>query len=532
MNLKDHIDRYNSLKTKRKNWEDYWQELADVLLPKRADIVAGTVKGEDRHSILYDSAPMRARRGLANAIDGLIKPKTSQWFHMRATEDPVNEIDSVKAWLEQAEEIMWNAIYAKNARFIQRSGETDNDLVALGTGVLFIGENSRLDGLLFKSIHPKDAVILENADGVVDTLYYAQHLTARQAMDKYGNKCGAKIQEAVKKDPDGELFPVIMCVLPRTTRVYGSVSSDQMPFAMLLIDEKSEHLMEESGFHEFPFAVPRWETASGEVYGRSPGMVALPDARTLQAMGKTLLVAGQKAVDPPLTAYDDSVIGTVRTFPGGITILDAEAARGVGGRPVEPLFTGANLPLGREMQNDTRQAVEGAFFRNVFNLPVQGPQMTATEVLERKEEFIREIGPVFGRLESDYIGHIAERVFGLLLRSGKFPEPPEELLGRELKFEFQSPIQRARRQIEAAAAGQALETLRPFIEHDPTVMDNFDGDKIVRDVPDIFGTPRDWLRSTDQRDQIRQARVAAQQEAAELQMAQQEAEIAKTASAA
>lgn len=534
MNTKEHVQRYKSLKSARSNWENYWQELADVLLPKRADIVAGTVRGEDRNSVIYDSAPMRARRGLANAIDGLIKPKTSQWFHMAAVDDSLNDIDAVKTWIEEVEEIMWNEIYTKNARFIQRSGEVDNDLVALGTGILFIAENRLLNGLLFKAIHPRDAVILENADGIVDTLYFCQKMTARQAFDEFGNNVGEKILEELRRDSDkdSKRFDILFCVYPNKDRVYDSVSNDNLPFALRIIDKDHEHEIEKSGFHEFPFAVPRWETASGEVYGRSPGMVALPDARTLQAMGKTILVAGQKAVDPPLVVFDDAMIGAVRTFPGGISVVDGEAARGSRQRPVDPLFTGAQIPLGLEMQNATRQAVEAAFFKNVFSLPIDGPQMTATEVLERKEEFIREIGPVFGRLESDYIGHVAERVFGILLRQGKFPEPPEEILERELKFEFQSPIQRARKQIEAVSTSQAFETFRPFIEHDPTIMDNFDGDKIMRDMPDTFGVPRDWLRPINQVDQIRKGRQAAQEQQQQLNIAQQQAEIASTANAA
>ena len=93
--------------------------------------------------------------------------------------------------------------------------------------------------------------------------------------------------------------------------------------------------------------MPRWDTASGELYGRSPAMLALPDANSLQEMGKPLLVAGHKAPDPPLLAADDSILGAIKTFPGGITYFDAEAARSLGRLPVTPLTTGANIPLGR-----------------------------------------------------------------------------------------------------------------------------------------------------------------------------------------
>ena len=47
---------------------------------------------------------------------------------------------------------MWDAIYRASARFLQRSGEVDLDLVVFGTGLLFTGENARRDGLLFRSM--------------------------------------------------------------------------------------------------------------------------------------------------------------------------------------------------------------------------------------------------------------------------------------------------------------------------------------------------------------------------------------------
>jgi hypothetical protein len=145
----------------------------------------------------------------------------------------------------------------------------------------------------------------------------------------------------------------------------------------------------------------------------------------------------------------------------------------------------------------------------VLLLPVEAPKMTATEVLERKEEFIRTIGPVFGRLEGDYIAPIVERSFDILLGAGALPPAPESLARTGLRFEYRSPVEQARKQIEAAGAARAVELLAPFVAADPSVMDNFDGDAIARDAPDIFATPRKWLRAPEAVAAIRAARAEA-----------------------
>ena len=355
-------------------------------------------------------------------------------------------------------------------------------------------------------------------------------MTARQAAARWGRKAiGPKVREALEDGRPDDAFEFLHVVMPRADRDPERRDNRNLPFASVWIEIASEHKIGESGFHELPYAVPRWDTASGELYGRSPGMIALPDAQSLNQMGKTLLRAGHKAVDPPLFVPDESVTGTLRTWPGGITYFDPDVLRATGGRdPVFPLQTGTNLPFGRDMQADGREQVWAAFFRNILNLPAGGPQMTATEVIERKDEFIRTVGPVFGRLEADYTSAVVERVFGVMFRAGAFPQPPEALRGRDVHFEYASPVERARKEIEAAAARRNVEVLAPYVQADPSLMDIFDGDKIVRAVSEANGLPQDWLRPREEVEAMRAQRVQAAQQAAQAfqaaQAAQQPAE--------
>lgn len=527
--VEDLLQRHKRLRDERRQWEDHWQELAEVMLPARADFTSTPVAGDKRTGKIYDGVPMLARRGLASAIDGLLKPKTSRWFRILAADAELNEQGEVKLWLEAANERMMTALYNPKAKFIQRSGEVDNDLVTFGTGVLFTGESQDREHLLFRSHHLRDVVIAENADGDIDTLFLDFTRTARQAAQVYGEEAlGDKVKEALQNDRDPDRkFRFVQVVMPRHDRDTRKRDNRNLPFASVVIDVESQHKVGESGFQEFPFSVPRWDTMSGELYGRSPGMLALADALTLQEQGKTLLVAGHKAVDPPLLAADESVIGAIRTYPGGITAFDAEAARQLGGRPpIFPLNTGANIPLGREMLQDTRDQIWAAFFRNVLQLPgMAGPRMTATEVLERKEEFIRTIGPTFGRLEADYVATLVERVFHIMFRTGAFPEPPEALRGREVRFEFASPVQQARKQIEAAGAARSFELLAPLAQVQPDIWDHFNGDEIARDAPEIFGMPSRWLRTEEEVQTLRQGRAQAQQAMQMLSGAGQAAEV-------
>lgn len=511
--VQDILQRHKRLKTERGQWEQHWQDLAEVMLPRRADFTVTSVAGERRTNNIYDGTAMLARRGLASAVDGLLKPKTTRWFHMKPQDEDLAEDDEVKRWIDHAEDRLYRAIYNRQARFIQRSGEVDNDLVTFGTGVMFTGESQDRSRLMFRSYHLKNVCIGENADGEVDTVYVTMRLSARQAAQRWGEEnLGRKTKEALQqgRNPD-ERFTFLQAVNPNEQRDARRRDAANLPFASVTVDCESEHVIVRSGFHEFPFAIPRWDTASGETYGRSPAMIALPDTLTSQQMQKTILRAGHRAVDPPLLVGDDAIIGATRTFPGGITVFDMQAARDLGKVPVQPLDTGFRLPIARDMQQDVREQIWSAFFRNVLNLPTDGPEMTAFEVAERKEEFVRTIGPVFGQLESDYLAAVVERSFNIMLRAGAFAPPPEVLRGREVNFEYASPVERVRKQLEALGASQAINLLAPFVQADPAIMDNFDGDQIARDTPEIFGMPQKWTRPLEAVQERREQRQQAMQ---------------------
>ncbi len=510
-NVIDLLDRWKSWEARKAPWLPYYQELGDLLLPNKSTFVAGIETGMSRVNEIFDGYPRLAARSLSSTIDGLLKPKTQRWFWIKSDDDQLNEDTEAKLWFEDSQERLFKAMYRKTAKFTQRSGEVDESLVVFGTGALWIGENEQLNGFNFKSFHLNNFCFEENGDGEIDQFGITEHLTPMQAIQKYGesNVHPEMIKLAREEKSNNKKYCFVQVILPRDDRDTYGLFSNNKEFASVTIDVTHKHKVRDSGYEEFPVAVPRWDTSPGEIYGRSPGMMALPDSKTLQSMGKTLLVGGQKAVDPPFWVIGEAALSPVRTFPGGFTVIDAELAEATRGQPMGVLDMGKNIPLGREMQEDYRRQVDAAFYKNVFNLPVEGPQMTATEIRERKEEYIRTIGPVFGRLESDYIGHIVERCFMIMLRAGGFAPLPDVLKETEanIKFEYLSPIQQARKQAEAAGLAGALELIGPLAQAKPEMLDRLNGDRIAKDMPEWAGVPQDWITNDEQYEQIQEQRA-------------------------
>jgi hypothetical protein len=269
--------------------------------------------------------------------------------------------------------------------------------------------------------------------------------------------------------------------------------------------------------------VPRFLKATGEVMGRSPAMTALPDVKMLNLMSKTIIQAAQKQIDPPLLVPDDGFLLPIRTQPGGLNFFRA------GSRDtITPLQTGANIPIGLNMEEQRRAAIRQAFYVDQILFSGQ-PGMTATEVVQRQEERMRVIGPVLGRLMNEMLRPMIDRVFSLMLRDGMLAEPPEILQGRDIDIEYVSPLAKAQKSNSLNNTMRALEILLPLAQSLP-VGDHIDPDGLVEHVTDALGVPKTTLRSSREVAETRKQR--AEQEAMMMQRQQEQEDVYTTAQAA
>jgi len=522
---KDLIRRERTVRGKQSVWDPHFDDLARICIPRLLGFAETIERGQSRVDDIYDGTPMRAARGLANAIGSLMRPEGEKWVSVSPGNLDLD--DEGFEWLEDSSERLRDALDNPKARFRQATAETDLGLVVFGTAPIFVGESRNLNRLMFRALSLRNAVMDWDEEGLL-AIFRTKKLNVRQAEAAFGKEnLGEKAKEFIRSEKFDEKLTYINAVMPREDRVIRGRFSINMPLASYWVEKESDEIVEESGFHEWAYIVPRMDTSPDEDMGHSPAMIALPDGNTLQAQGETILVAGQRAADPPLFAPNDGSFNEANTFPGGISYYDVSLARQIRGNPVFPLDTGHSLPISREMQADTREQVFAAFFRNVLNLPVQGPQMTATEVIERREEWIREIGPMFGRLEPEYNVPMIDRAFSVMLRAGAFLPIPESLQGQNVNFEFESPVRRVREQIEATAARIWKDEMLQIAAADPTIMDSVNMDEYARFSAKAAKIPSKLVRSEEEVAQLRQERAEAQQSQAEMDQLEQGAGAAK-----
>ena len=171
------------------------------------------------------------------------------------------------------------------------------------------------------------------------------------------------------------------------------------------------------------------------------------------------------------------------------------------------------------MEEQRRTAIRNVFYVDQLLLQ-QGPQMTATEVIQRNEEKMRLLGPVLGRLQSELLKPLIDRVFAVLLRNNMLPQAPDFLSGRDVEIEYVSPLAKAQKSTELQSIMRAVEILGSLANVAP-VFDYVNFDNLVKHLADIVGVPQKILKTQSQVNAERQQSAQQQEQMQSMQQLQQ-----------
>ena len=512
--LKDNLSR---LQSKRSTWESHWQEVADFCLPRKADVNVARTKGDKRNIQIFDATAVHSLELLASSLQGMLTSSANRWFQLRYKEAVLNEDDTAKEWLEDSIDKMYVAFARSN--FQQEIFENYHDLLAFGTSCLFI-EEDKDDIVRFSARHIKEVYITENEKGLVDTVYRKFQLTAKAALDKFGQEnLSRDILVKAQKNPFDDI-ELVHIVRPRSLFNPKKLDKQNMPFQSVYMEYETGHIISIGGFRELPYVVPRYLKASNEIYGRSPAMNSLPDVKVLNKMVEVSLKAAQKQVDPPLLVPDDAMILPIRTAPSSINYYRS------GSRDrIETLNIGANNPLGLNMEDQRRRSISRTF--HVDQLLIQENRtMTATEVMQRNQEKMRILGPAIARLQQELLQPLIIRVFNIMLRGKKFLPAPETLGGQEIDVEYVSPVALAQKGQELESIVRGLELFGSIGQIAP-VQDYIDENGLVKKIIQVLGLPARMIKSDKQVQEIRAERQAQQAAQAQMQQEMMQTEQAK-----
>jgi hypothetical protein len=492
MNAKQLNDLAQNVFGKRTSLLSLWQEIAENFYPERADFTYKRSLGTDFAAGAMTSYPFLCRRDLGDQIGTMLRPTAKEWFHM-LPKDPGRDNNESKRWLEYAANVMRRAMYDRASQFTIASKQADHDFACFGQSATSVRLSRNADHLLYRCWHLRDVAWTENEDGAIGFVARRWKPTAQTMYRIWGDKVNRSVKDALEKDPFKEVECLHMVV---EADMYDE--NGRHGWWSIYWDTENSELLEAVNVPMNEYNIARWQTVSGSQYAFSPAtVVALPEARLLQNMTYTLLEAGEKVTNPPMIAVQDVVRSDAAIFAGGMTWVDRDYDERMGAALRTMPIDGKGLPFGAEQARDSRGMLMQCFYLNKLSLPQRGPEMTAYEIGQRVQEYIRGALPIFEPMEAERNGAECELTFEVLRRHGAFGSPedmPKVLHGADVEFGFESPLHDAIDAVKGNKFSEMKALIAEAAALDKNAINMPDTVTALRDALDGIGVPAKWIR--------------------------------------
>ena len=498
--IENHDRRYNMMQEARQVWDQDIQDIVELICPFADDVTTRHAEGSSRTEQLFDMTGVLANDELAASLLGDMSSPSVEWYRFGFRDPQLASDYQVKEWLGVAGEIQLRAYGASN--FYESVQQFHKIRQAFGTAAMFVsdmpsGIDPRIRNLRFRNLAYGTYCIAENAWGMVDTLYHTRMLTPRQAVQRY-----RYVPDIIRRNYGNPQkidvpMPFVQCVYPREDYNRGKANNTNMPFASITYVEETKEQVEETGFHEFPFVVSRWETMGSSPWGYGLGHLALPEVRTLNKLRELNLLHLALCVLPPLQAIKEGVIGNISLDSLAVNFVTQPNA-------ITPIQFMGRPDLIQIDQAELRASIKSIFFNDVLSAvpPPDASQMTAYEVAQRVEQRVRRIGPAFHRLTSEMFDRLADRVFGLLWRAKQIPPPPMQVVmaaqqnAGQIDVEYTGVLARAQKGADMRAMHELIAFTGSIVAgtQDPSLWDVLLLPDMVRHFATVNNVPDHLIR--------------------------------------
>ena len=499
-----------------------FRELARYLMPRRYRWLdtrkdqesKGTA--QERH-ILDATGSKAARIEAAGLMSGITSP-ARPWLRMKVVGGSFEQGSPVSIWLEDVSNTLLQLMAQSN--LYEALAIMYLDLVVFGTSGMLIYEDDKEVFRCFNSALG-EFFIGQDSSGRVNAFGRRYNYTVAQTVQEFGLE---NCSDAVKAhwESKGSLWDSNVRIGHLIEENVGMDTPvpKRFPFREVYFDygDKTQRVLAVSGLHEFNAICPRWETVGNDPWGNSPGMSALGDIIQLQ---QETLRKGQSLdmlVRPPMIADSSLRNSPSNLIPGGVTYVpNLNSSVGQGFRPAYQV----NAPLGEISADiqDIRQRIMSHFDNELFSQFANLQTVrSATEIDARVQEKLLLLGPALDRIHNEGLDRVVERVYGIALRAGLLPEPPEELGERALEIQYTSVLADAQRAIGTASVEQMMAFTGNLAQIFPEALDNINVDGVMGEMATALSVPGRVMNTPEARDAKRQANAeqAALQEAAQI----------------
>jgi hypothetical protein len=517
------------LRDERRPFEADWSEaqelVASVALSFDADADAAT-KGYNTPKRITNR-PSQYQETLVSGICGYGVNPNIVWAKLGLADQGAAKRHGVKDWLEEVEQAQYEEY--DNANLYPQMKIVIDQATIYGYGLMHVGEDIEGCRAQFTQINVPEAYLDTNEHNEYETVFRHFYMTNENAASRFRlEKMHESFREQWGREGNdawrAKGIELLHAVFRRKDASGASELNTEMPWASFWVDLANKHVIEESGYRTFPYAIFAWERVGGLKYPISPAIKAVNDIKLLHKSEGTRLTLAQMAAKQPV-AVPEAMRGAVEMFgedgyirPGAIIYYDGQA----GDQVPSGLQMGSNYPITLDITRDQAATIKDWFFVDFFLMLQQQNlgNITATAIQALQGEKAATMTNMITNLKRA-LQVVVQRTYDIMARQGRLPDLPAALIGQgggRMRFTFASvlsQIQQAALRYQGAArflpTAQAVATLGQAYPPALEALDRFDFDAILQNEARGAHLAETAIREDKDVEAMRQARAQAQQ---------------------
>lgn len=373
------------------------------------------------NAALFDSTAADAADMLAANIFSLMTPPESTWLNLERESELSPDAAHPEAMMRMA---------LNDSNFYTTIHKCYIDLVVAGTACLFMSESpiGAASPFSFTAIPMNDIAVLRDSADELTSVFHTASMPASEVAERYPAWTPpANLRQTFQDNPSAPV-KIVQCVTAAKDGGWNFTAWTDVG------GDIENNIVASGTFAANPYIIFRWSAASGESYGRSPVMRALPDIKTANKVVELVLKNATIAVSGIWQADDDGIINlaNINLTPGAII------PKAVGSTGLTPLKSGADFDVSQLVLEDLRARIRRAMMSDRISI-VNDKEMTATEIIARNTDMMRILGATYGRILNEMIHPLISRGLAILGRRGMI-EPIALHSDAELKYS--APISR------------------------------------------------------------------------------------------
>jgi len=451
--LKERYTMYEVAVGRRQLWQEQFAQGYRWLMPYRLPLISNDPvalntnpqqRGKERNDHIFDPTGEQSVYAFANNIQMTVMPPFTHWAKVQVSDEiiqwadaqntppafetvygPITS-DTIASMKDQLEHINKTIFAFMNSSKLEAIiNECFQDL-AISMGVLLINEGDLDNPLRFESIPANNVIIGSAGSGDITNVWRPITIDAKNILHRWPNAVlSQNLQRKVDNSPNEEI-----------QFVEGTITYPNNPegfkyyYFVMTIGGEEEILCEWRDI--FPWVIFRGTKAPGELYGRGPGLMALPMVRVLNRTVE-LNLRGLQFSTIPLFVYSNGMFNvnpyTFTMQPGALL----EAPNGVNPRDAISSITGESPDYALEYIQNMRAMIQEIMFANPLNLGQQ--TKTATEAQIINNQWVQKNAGFFSRMSLELFPPLIDKVLYILTKKGAIPQVDINGVKRDVRID-------------------------------------------------------------------------------------------------